>query len=348
MRTQSPSIAFSLRYLKTVGILNSRATGRGFVYPYDLAVSRDGRIFVLNRCPPIHFQAVRVEVCTLDDDYLGEFGNGYGEGDGQFVLPTGMAFDSEDRLHIADEGTHRISAFDTEGAFLGKWGEHGSGDGQLNGPSGIAIDSNDNAYVVDQHNHRVQVFTRDGQYIRQWGEHGHGDGQFNLPWGVTVDSEDNVYVADWRNDRIQKFTADGRFIAKFGDSGDGDGQLNRPADVAVDGEGHIYVADWGNERVQVLGPDGSFLLKLRGQATLSKWATEFMEANPDERDTRAETDLVPPLPPELSSPYRESSQIEPYFWGAVSVTLDAEGRLYVTESNRQRFQVYERVRRGTE
>ena len=343
MPTQTASTPFTLHYLKTVGFLNSRSTGWGFVYPYSLAVSRDGRIYVLNRCPPIHYHAIRVEVCTLDDDYLGEFGNGYGEGDGQFILPTGIAFDSEERLHIADEGTHRISVFDTEGAFLGKWGKKGSGDGQLDGPSGIAFDSNDNAYVVDQHNHRVQVFTRDGEYIRQWGEHGHSDGQFNLPWGVAVDSDDNVYVADWRNDRVQVFTADGRFIAKFGDSGDGDGQLSRPSDVAVDADGYVYVADWGNERVQVFDPDGRFQLKLRGEATLSKWAREFMDANPDERDTRAQADLLPPLPPELSSPYNESAQTESYFWGPVSVTLDAEGRLYVTESNRQRFQVYEKV-----
>ena len=332
----------ALRYVKTVGITNN-LMGVGFNNPYDLAVSGDGRIFVANRCgAEERSRAMRVGICTLDEEYLHEFG-AYGDDDGQFMLPTALAFDSQDRLHLADENLHRISVFDSSGVFLGKWGEHGDGDGQLNGPSGMAFDSEDNAYVVDQHNHRVQVFTGDGEYLRQWGRHGDGDGQFNLPWGVTVDSEDNVYVADWRNDRIQKFTADGRFVAKFGESGDGDGQFSRPAGVAVDDEGYIYVADWGNERVQVLGPDGSFQLKLRGQATASKWAKDYLASAPEEAKAREKADMFPSPPPRHSSHYHVSSHTESYFWGPVSVTLDDEQRLYVTEANRHRFQVYQKV-----
>ena len=344
MSTQVASRPLAVDYVKTVGLVNNGDNGRGFANPYDLAVGGDGRIFVLNRCDPARRgKALRVGVCNLDEEYLGEFAFGFGDGDGQMTLPTAIAFDSGERLHITDEYVHRISVYDTDGAFLGKWGVHGSGDGQLNGPAGIAFDSHDNAYIADQHNNRVQKFTQEGEYILQWGSQGEGDGQFNLPWGVTVDADDNVYVADWRNDRVQKFTADGRFVAKFGESGDGDGQFSRPSDVAVDDEGHIYVADWGNERVQVLGPDGSFKVNLRGQATLSKWAEEFFSSNPDEVETRAIADLNPSLPSHLSTAYDISSQTEPYFWGPVSVTVDRENRLYVTETNRHRFQVYQRA-----
>ena len=186
------------------------------------------------------------------------------------------------------------------------------------------------------------MFTTDGRYLSQWGEEGSGDGQFNLPWGITLDAQGNVYVADWRNDRIQKFDANGRFLASFGESGDGDGQFHRPSGVAVDSEGYIYVADWGNERIQVLGPDGSFQVKLRGQATLSKWAEEFFAANPDEKQERDISNLVPDLPPQLDTPYLISAQTEQYFWGPVSVNLDTEGRLYVTETNRHRIQIYQK------
>ena len=330
----------TLQYDKTIGINNNGFNGRGFANPYDLAVSRDGRIFVLNRCDPIRAPAVRVGICNLDEEYLGEFGNGFGDGDGNLSLPVAIAFDSQDRLHVTDEYNHRVSVFDSQGAFLYKWGTLGDGDGQVNGPAGIAIDADDNVYVADQHNHRVQKFTSDGKYQSQWGEYGAGAGQLNMPWGVTTDAEGNVYVADWRNDRIQKFTSDRRPLAAFGESGDGDGQFNRPSDVAVDDDGYIYVADWGNHRVQVLGADGSFQLKLRGQATLSKWAEEFFASNLDEKRERDRSDLFPELPEHLTSPYHESSQIEAYFWGPASVTLDREGRLYVTETNRHRFQIY--------
>jgi hypothetical protein len=111
----------------------------------------------------------------------------------------------------------------------------------------------------------------------------------------------------------------------------------------VDGEGFIYVADWGNERVQVFGPEGDFRLKLMGQATLSKWAQEWLDANVDEREARKRSQLfVEKLPEHLTSPYHTASQVEPYFWGPVSVRLDKEDRLYVTEHSRHRIQVYQK------
>ena len=43
----------TLQYVKTIGIVNNGDNGRGFANPNDLAVSRDWRIFVLNRCDPV-------------------------------------------------------------------------------------------------------------------------------------------------------------------------------------------------------------------------------------------------------------------------------------------------------
>ena len=332
--------SLGLEYVKTIGIMNNVLSGRGFHNPYDTAIGKDGRIFVLNRCDPERAPGIRVGICNLDEDDLGEFGYGYGSGDGQFVLPVAMAFDSQERLCITDEYNHRITVFDSSGKFVSKWGVFGSGDGELNGPAGIATDADDNVYVVDQHNNRVQKFTPDGQYLMKWGEEGGGKGQFNLPWGIKVDSQGNVYVADWRNDRIQKFSPEGHFLTSFGEPGEGDGQFRRPSNLAVDPDGYIYVADWGNERVQVLGPDGSFQLKLMGEATVSKWAQEFLAANPDEEGTRDMSNLIPDLPPHLNDPYHAASQTEPYFWGPVAVSLDSDGRLYVTETNRHRFQIF--------
>ena len=324
-----------LTYLKTIGVMNNNPVGRGFGHPVDLAVGQDGRLFVLNR----HAGLVRVGICTLDEQYLGEFGS-YGHDDGQFWLPTSIAIDSRQRIYVSDEYHHNVSVFDESGAFVHNWGRFGADRGELDGPSGLAIDSDDRIYVVDQNNNRVQVFTHDGRYLLGWGEAGDGEGQFDLPWGIALDSDGNVYVADWRNDRIQKFAPDGEFLAVFGESGDGDGQFNRPAKPAVDSDGNVYVADWGNERVQMLGPAGSFLQKLRGQATVSSWAQDFLDVNPDESDTRDQSNLIPDLPPHFDTPYLVSTQTEPYFWGPVSVTLDGEGRLYVTETSRHRVQVY--------
>lgn len=342
MSTQSTSSNIALDYVKTIGIVNNGFNGRGFANPYDIVVDTAGRIFVLNRCDPARAAAIRVGICTLDDEYLGEFGKGSGTAGGQFVWPVAMALDSQDRIFITDEHSHRITIYNTSGEYVSHWGKVGAGDGELDGPAGVAVDSSGDLFVVDQHNSRVQKFTQDGKFIVTWGSFGSGDGQFNLPWGIAVDGENNVYVSDWRNDRIQKFSNDGKFLACFGSSGESKGQFRRPTSVAVDSEGFIYVADWGNERVQVLGPDGSFELLLQGEATMSKWGEEYLTSNPEEKAEREISNLRPVLPDHLNTPYHISSQTEPYFWGPVSVSLDNQGRLYVTETNRHRFQVYQK------
>ena len=342
MSTNAATSTFTLEYVKTIGLATNQI-GRGFINPYDVAFSRDGRIFVLNHCDSARKNLMRVGIVNLDEEeYLGEFGKGSGTGDDQFNSPVAMAFDTQDRLYVTDELNHRVTIFDASGKFLHKWDAAGSGDGEFNGPAGIAVDREDHVYIVDQHNSRVQKFTTAGKYLGQWGELGSRPGQFNLPWGVTTDAAGDVYVADWRNDRVQKFSPEGQFMASFGESGTGDGQFHRPSAVAVDAQGYVYVADWGNERVQVFDARGVFQLQLRGQATLSKWASDYLNVNPDEQRTREMSNLIPDLPPHLNTSHHISSQTEPYFWGPVSVRLDGHGRLFVTESNRHRFQVYQR------
>ncbi len=341
--TQESATTRSFDYLKTIGIVNNGDNGRGFANPYDIAFRPDGRIFVLNRCDPARAVAIRVGVLNLEEEYLYEFGNGYGQGDGQLIWPVAMAFDSEDRLYITDEYNNRVCIYDADGKFVSQWGEAGSGPGQFGGPAGIAIDSHDNLYIADQQNGRVQKMSPDGELITAWGEPGSGSGQFNLPWGVGVGPDDAVYVADWRNDRVQKFSPDGDYIQTYGKSGMGDGELSRPSGVAVASDGVVTVADWGNERIQVFNPDGSFVTTLRGQATVSKWAADYYSSNPEEWELRQISQLVPDeLPEHLQTPYHTSSQVEPYFWGPVAVRLDSEDKMYVVETNRHRFQVYQK------
>jgi DNA-binding beta-propeller fold protein YncE len=277
----------------------------------------------------------------LDSEYFGTFGS-WGEGDGQFVWPTAIAVDGLGQVYIADEYTHRVVVFDPAGNSVANWGVHGARPGELDGPSGLAFDHDDSMYVVDHQNHRVQKFTTDGRFLLEFGSEGPGAGQLNLPWGLTVDARGEVYVADWRNDRVQRFSPSGEFLGVYGSSGRGDGQLFRPSSVAVDDEGYVYVADWGNERVQVLDPEGGFVMKLRGSATLSKWADDFLSTNVEEAQARASANLEPDIERFGGDPHEESAHVEKLFWAPVSVKLDGDGRLYVTESNRHRVQVFER------
>jgi DNA-binding beta-propeller fold protein YncE len=336
----NPTATATFRYSHTIGFLANQ--GRGFNNPVDVAQDSAGILYVVNRAGPelgIRLPYKRVTICTVEEEYLGEFGTG-GTEEGQFWWPSALAFDSEDRLYIADEALNRISIFSREGAFLGSWGTAGAAPGQLDRPSGLAFDREDNLYIADSLNHRVQVFTAQGQFLDAWGVYGSRPGRFNLPWGMAVDDGGLVYVADWRNDRVQKLDGDGRFLEQWGGSGSEPGQLHRPAAVAVDRQGLIYVADWGNERVQVLDQDGQVLSELRGDSVDSRWARDYFAANPDEAALRQAADLEPVPMPHPEAARRQSAAVEKLLWGPTAVKVDAQGNIFIVDSCRHRLQVY--------
>ena len=87
----------------------------------------------------------------------------------------------------------------------------------------------------------------------------------------------------------------------------------------------IYVADWQNDRLQVFDADGSFVTKLRGEATISKWGKEKLDASPEMWLQRQKAQGLP---------------LEKRFWGPTAVEVDSENRIFVAESVRSRVQVY--------
>ena len=202
-----------------------------------------------SRSIEINPKCLRITMCNIDEDYLGEFGF-YGQGDGELIWPSSVATDSQGNVYVADEWLQRISVFDKDGNYISKWGAAGSGDGQLERPSGLVFDKEDNLYLVDSANHRVQVFTKEGRFLHRFGSAGSGDSQFNFPWGITIDSKGNVYVADWRNDRIQKFTAGGGIPGEVWDIGERDRTVP-PALRCGSGQG------WGHIRGGLWEPPGA-------------------------------------------------------------------------------------------
>ncbi len=329
MPTQTLGVTY--KYSHTVG--RGEASGTGFSYPVAMARGEDDLMYVLCRSYEGRPDSMRITMCTIGEEYVGEFAKGaparneapYPDA---MVWPTGIALDQEGRVYVVDDWLNNVRIFSGDGESVGSWGTTGSGAGELKGPSGICFDGDGNVLIVDSGNNRVQKFTGDGKYISQFGSGGSGDGEFNMAWGITVDNAGNIYVADWRNDRIQKFSADGQYLRQYGSSGNGDGQLSRPTDVAVDADGIVYVCDWGNDRVQVFDPDGGFLTGMVGDSEVSKWGQAKLDANPDmwlEREIAQGLDR------------------EKLFWGPMGIEVDEEGRVFVVESSRNRIQVYRKV-----
>lgn len=319
-----------LQYSHTIG--RAEFSGPGFRAPVGIARGEDDQLYVLSRSYEVRPDGKRVTLCTVGEDYITEFGRGVSASqahadaaDGAFMWPTAIALDRAGNVYVSDEWYHRISIFTKDGNWIGKWGTPGDGDGELNRPSGLAFDRDDHLCVVDSQNHRIQKFGKDGTFLAKWGTVGNGEGEFNMPWGIAIDTAGDVYVTDWRNDRVQKFTATGHFLMSFGTAGTGEGEFNRPTGIAVDRDGMIYVADWRNERLQVFDADGSFIMQLAGEATISKWGKEKLDANAEMWQQRARA---------------QELEREKRFWGPIAVAVDAENRIFVAETARSRIQVY--------
>ena len=109
------------------------------------------------------------------------------------------------------------------------------------------------------------------------------------------------------------------------------GMLNHPTDVAVDPDGDIYVADWGNHRVCIFDSEGNPIANLIGDAqVMSKWGQQSIDANPDMMKAR-----------------RRARSLEPEwrFCFPTAVDFDPEtDRIIVAESQRNRLQIYNKVR----
>ena len=294
--------------------------GKGLFQPTAVAVAPGGILYVLSRGDTTRVETRRIGKLTIDEEFLGDFGQG------KLICPVGLALDSDGNVYCSDEWRNLVEFYDPDGRHLGEWGEAGREDGQLGGPSGLAFDSEDDLYVVDGLNDRVQKLTRDGRFLLSWGSSGGGEGRFNRPWGITIDGKGDVYVADWGNNRVQKFSPDGAFLMRFGSSVPDGGDLNHPSDVAVDSEGDVYVADWGNKRVQIYDPEGEIITALYGGAIeFSKWAREVLEAGP-----------------ELVKGYRRVEDLTPLarFDRPRGIAIDEQGRIIVVDSSRHRLQVY--------
>lgn len=187
----------------------------------------------------------------------------YGRGPGEFVYPTDVAIQVDERgfavrLFVGEYGGNdRISVLDARTlVYLYAIGGEGTAVGPdghpLCRPQGLQI-ADGTLLVADSCNHRIGVFTLDGALVRWIGSPesaGEGAGQLAFPFGVAAVGDGTVMVAEVGNHRVQRFeVSSGESVGMVGRHGRGPGQIASPWGVAVVGD-VAFVLDSGNDRVQ--------------------------------------------------------------------------------------------------
>jgi DNA-binding beta-propeller fold protein YncE len=181
-----------------IGQFGTQGRGPGqFELPTKVAIDRDGFLYVGE-----YGGNDRISKFTPDWKFVSSFG-GPDSGPAALSRPSGMVFDEQQVLWVADACNHRICRFDDSGRFLGSFGVLGKNAGQLCYPYDIELFSDGTLLVSEYGNNRLQRFDRSGRSLGTWGSAGRKPGQLACPWSAAIGPRQRVYVVDSNNNRVQ-------------------------------------------------------------------------------------------------------------------------------------------------
>ena len=167
------------------------------IYPWGVAVNERDEIAVTDAGNN------RVQVFSSDGTFLRSFGK-KGDKQGEFDLPTGIAFDPKNgNILVADSNIHRVQMLSEQGEYLNHFGGQGNLDHQLEYPTGLSVDSDCNVIVADSGNKVIKIFSHNGHFVREIGD----EGSFNTPWHC-VQYDNYLTVSDSGENCIKVFNMD--------------------------------------------------------------------------------------------------------------------------------------------
>jgi len=214
--------------------------------PVGLAVHPDERVFVADT----HYH--RVVIFDHDGHQLDTFGS-EGTGDGQFRLPTDVAFDAHGFIYVSEyQGNDRITKWTPDLKFAGVIGDQPIDGERLSRPAGIEIDDEQTLWVADACNHRIVRFSLDGTVLSTFGGFGREPGELRYPYDIAITPQHTILVCEYEGNRLQWFSKDGTSLGVWGEPGRRIGALHSPWGAASTSDGRIIVVDSENYRIQIL------------------------------------------------------------------------------------------------
>jgi DNA-binding beta-propeller fold protein YncE len=134
--------------------IGKRGNGPGeFNLPRDLAIGRDGRLYVVDG------GNFRVQFFDREGKYIGAFGK-VGKQLGDFARPKEIATDPEGNVYVADTAFGNFQIFSADGDLLMFIGERSEANAPAKYmlPAGIFVDEDRRVYMVDQWFRKIDVF----------------------------------------------------------------------------------------------------------------------------------------------------------------------------------------------
>jgi tripartite motif-containing protein 71 len=162
-----------------------------------------------------------------------------------FRGPSGVAFDAEGMLWVADTANGRVLRIDIRtGQPIGGFDKRVG----IVRPIAVHCDRVHNVYVTDGATNDVTRYNYSGVRSLALGE----NRRLADPRQVAVDAQGRIYLAESGADRLHVFDAQGDSLITFDTVSTRTGSLRAPSGVALGPNGEIYVADTLNHRVLLL------------------------------------------------------------------------------------------------
>ena len=246
--------------------------------------------------------------------------------------PSQIVFDKNGDLIVADSGTQTIKKIKSNGeieTIAGVENTRGFQDGAansalFNSPIGVAV-SGDVIYVADTYNDKIRAIENGQVSTLAGGSQGFADGaksaaKFDTPCGLAIWTDGSILVADSQNRRVRVVEPNGNVSTLSGDGKANllDGQLAnaefvQPAAVAVASSGAIFVAD--------------------GNAIRAIGARSFPFVETISNDVRG---------------YADGDLRHAQFNRPSGLAFDADGDLFVADSENQTVRVFTGAEKGAE
>jgi sugar lactone lactonase YvrE len=260
------------------------ATSAGFHWPYGVALDNAGNVYISDQQ---NNEIRRVDATTgIVTNYAGIahtqsiYYCSYSGDGGQaqyagFCNPSGMAFDANNNLYIADYGNHIVRRVDatthiitTVAGIPQSAGYTGNGTARgthLDNPIGVSFDAAGNMYIADFGNNLVRKVDTSGNITTVAGQlfaYAGGSGANGVPatsvaltqpTAIAFDPSGNMYIAEAENGGsalIREVNSSGiiNTVAGGGSGGDGgpatSARLAQPYGLAIDATGALYFPDF--------------------------------------------------------------------------------------------------------
>ena len=170
------------------GVAGDNSSHDGFNGPTDVAVAKNGDIFVTDG-----YNNSRVVKFDKHGKFLMIIGGTKGSEIGQFSLPHRVVIDSKGELVVMDRANKRIQFWTQDGKFIRQWTDLG-----FMYPSGLFLQPDDTFYFSDSDGQSIKI-VKDDKILDAIGGL---DGM--RPHQVTVDRFGAIYISDEPDKLVKK------------------------------------------------------------------------------------------------------------------------------------------------